>query len=308
MRKRIIESHLIPKSAEGERFSEYARKVIKLIDTRNGIYKAIKRGELVIDGKSAETGRFLHEGQLIELIDNGEQSQTKIFKLDLQVVFEDDYLAIINKPPGFEVMSNKFKTIENALPFNLQKSSLHDSLNFPRPVHRLDFPTSGLLICAKTGSALVKLSRMFEEKKVQKTYEAIVIGSIPEKGTFTSPIEERQAVSDFILLNKFHSLKSEVLSLVKLYPRTGRTHQLRIHLARNNTPILGDSKYGKKGLILRSKGLFLAAISLEFIHPFTNQKMNIEIPHPNKFDTYLAREQRRWEKYFTASENNYPQE
>ncbi len=297
-KRKILESHIVNKAAPNERFSEYARRNIKFIDTRNGIYKAIKRGELLLDEKVTETGRFVKEGQLIELIDSGEKRKGKIFRLKLEVIYEDKYLAIINKPAGFEVMGKKYKTIENSLPYNLELSPQKDALPKSKPVHRLDFPTSGLLLVAKTQSALVKLSKMFEDKKVSKTYEALVIGKLTKnKGTFNSPIEDREAISDYELIDTYNSLKSKIISHVKLFPRTGRTHQLRIHLSRNKTPILGDKQYGIEGLILKDKGLFLSAIELNFIHPFTKKEINIKIPHPEKFDTYIAREIRRWEKY-----------
>ena len=100
----------------------------------------------------------------------------------LEVIYEDDYLAIIDKPPGILVSGNKLKTIVNALPFNLQVSSQIDALINPLPVHRLDFPTSGLLLIAKTNNALVALGKMFEEKKISKIYHAITIGQMKPEG------------------------------------------------------------------------------------------------------------------------------
>ena len=297
-KNKILESHIIKEVEANERFSEYARRNIKFIDTRNGIYKAIKRGELLLEGEIAETGRFVKDGQLIELVDSGEKRKGKVFRLKLDIIFEDEYLAIINKPAGFEVMGKKYKTIENSLLYNLELSSQVDALPNPKPVHRLDFPTSGLLLIAKTQSALIKLSKMFENKTISKTYEALAIGKIEEiKGIFNSPIEEREAISGYEVIKSYNSLKSKTLTHLKLFPRTGRTHQLRIHLSRNNTPILGDKKYGIEGMILKDKGLFLSAVELNFIHPFSKKKMNMKISHPDKFDTYIAREIRRWEKY-----------
>jgi len=296
--RKILESQITHNIEPNERFSEYARRNIKFIDTRNGIYKAIKRGELLLDGNNTETGRFVKEGQLIELIDSGEKRKGKIFRLKLEVIYEDEYLAIINKPAGFEVMGKKFKTIENSLPYNLELSSQTDVLPKPKPVHRLDFPTSGLLLIAKTQSSLVKLSKMFEDKTISKIYEALVIGKISEKkGIFNSPIEEREAISEYEVIASYNSLRSKTLTHIKLFPKTGRTHQLRIHLSRNGTPILGDKQYGIEGLILKDKGLFLSSIELNFRHPFTNEEIDMKISHPEKFDTYITREKRRWEKY-----------
>jgi len=106
-----------------------------------------------------------------------------------------------------------------------------------------------------------------------------------------------EAISDYEVISTYNSLKSNIISHIKLFPKTGRTHQLRIHLSKNKTPILGDKQYGIEGLILKDKGLFLSAVELNFVHPFTNKEMNIQISHPDKFDTYIAREKRRWKKY-----------
>ncbi len=260
----------------------------------------IKRGELRINGQPASTGDWIESGQILERVDP-QQSTPTTYRHALEVVFEDDYLAIINKPPGMEVSGNKFKTIENALAGNLAASSQLDSLAWSRPVHRLDYSTSGLLLVAKTASIQVALGRQFEEQKIQKRYCAVVSGLVENAGQVDTPIKGQSALSHYSAIESVHSLRSGALSLVHLFPATGRTHQLRIHMAGIGHPIVGDQKYGTKGHVLKGKGLFLSATQLRFLHPATEQKITISLKTPPKFAALLQREQRRWEKYNGAS-------
>ena len=213
------------------------------------------------------------------------------------MVFEDEYLAVINKPPGIEVSGNKYKTIENALSINLKPSAQPDALPWPRPVHRLDYSTSGLLLIAKTSTAQRLLGQAFEERRIHKRYCAVVMGLIPTLGTVETPIDGLNALSEYEPVLTVPSLRSGHVSLVHLFPTTGRTHQLRIHMASIGHPIVGDPKYGEDGNTLKGKGLFLASIGLRFPHPVTQQEMNICIDAPPKFNALLEREQARWDKF-----------
>ena len=152
----VKETHLVPEGVSAVRLSGYARSAFTSIPSRKGVDKAIKRGELRVNGEPAGTGDWIKPGQLLELVDT-QQNIPKTYRLSLEVVFEDDDLAVINKPPGIEVSGNKFKTITNALAGSLTASPQPDALPWPRPVHRLDYSTSGLLIVAKTARAQVSL-------------------------------------------------------------------------------------------------------------------------------------------------------
>ncbi len=102
----------------------------------------------MINGKKAETGTWVSKGQVIDLVENL-ANLPKVYELDLPIIFEDEHLAIINKPAGITVSGNKFRTVYNALPFNLDKSNELDALFWPTPVHRLDNQTSGILVIDK---------------------------------------------------------------------------------------------------------------------------------------------------------------
>ena len=292
----IIQTHIVPENADRKRFNDYAFGIIQSIPSRSGIKKAIKRGLLIIDGKKSETGRWITPGQKIELIENP-QIKPKPYKMNLQIVFEDDHIIVINKPAGLVSSGNQFKTAVNAVCHNAKPSKKGDRLDWPKPAHRLDSATSGLLLFAKSTQALLSLNQQFEKKTIKKRYRAIVNGKIDQEGLIDLSIDDKAALTRYLRINFVESLQNQWLSHVDLFPESGRTHQLRIHLSKMGHPIVGDKIYGKEGDILKHKGLFLCAIQLEFVHPETNQNMILKIEEPPKFNSLLKREKRRWEKY-----------
>lgn len=277
---KILETHIVPATSEKIRLQEYAASIFQIITTRSGIKKAIKRNEILIDGKLAKTSDWIETGQKIELL-QPEKKQKKIYRLTLAILYEDDDLAIINKPSGLPTSGNYFKTVENALPYNLKNSNSKDALPYPLPVHRLDNPTSGLLICAKTRIALSKMQLLIRNKAIQKTYVAFVKGIPPQQVTFSKAIQYKYAKT---LLERLETvyIQQQAFSLVKLFPETGRTHQIRIHLSQNGFPIIGDKIYGgTEGFPVN--GIVLSAVGLDFFHPIMLKKIKIELPLPKKF-------------------------
>lgn len=220
-------------------------------------------------------------GEIVQ-ISIPELKDSKAFELRLNVLYEDEHLAIINKPAGISVSGNKFKTIANALAGSLKQSTRKDAVH-PQPVHRLDYPTTGLLLIGKTSHSIRALNEMFESKRIEKTYFAIAIGEMNSEGLIASEIEGKKSQTQFNLIESVPSERFKHLNFLKLNPKTGRRHQIRIHLSSLGNPILGDQTYGKDGLILKGKGLYLHAGSLKFIHPFTNQIIHQESDLPAKF-------------------------
>lgn len=233
---------------------------------------------------------------MLELLEKP-QTQPKIFEYSLDVVYEDEEMAVINKPAGLSVSGNAYKTIYNALPFNFKKSSLKDCLPWPTPVHRLDNQTSGLLLIAKTKTAQIELGNQFSNQTIQKKYSAIVIGKVHANQTIKTTIEAKEAETNFEIIKVVNSLKYEQLSCLKVFPKTGRTHQIRIHLASIGHPILGDKLYGNKETLHKGKGLFLCAAEIKFLHPKTFKVIELKIKIPQKFNSLLCREKRRWNTY-----------
>ena len=280
----LLETHIAEEQKKPIRFQEYGVGIFKTITTKSGIKKGIKKKIIFIDGALATTSKYIFGGEKIELFNVDNQPGIKELKLNLKILFEDDYLAIIFKPVGILVSGNKLVTIANGLTHNLKKSKQPDAVK-PQPIHRLDYPTSGVLLIGKTSSAIRNLSQLFEKKEIQKTYIAISVGRMKKTGEIKDLIDEKGAFTAFKVLRTVTSERFEFLNLVKLKPTTGRKHQLRRHLYSIGNPILGDKEYFLDHKILNGKGLYLHASSLEFIHPFTQEKLLVTEELPKKFKT-----------------------
>ncbi|WP_375558883.1 RluA family pseudouridine synthase [Bernardetia sp. OM2101] len=246
----------------------------------------MKKNYITVNDKPATTATFITGGEMIVLSipkdeNKGKSKRELIFPL--KVLFEDEYLAVIHKPAGILVSGNAFKTIANALPQNLKPSTLEDA-TIPQPVHRLDYGTTGVLLVGKTASSIRALNKLFEDKEIEKMYYAITIGKMKElEGIINTEVDEKESKSDYKIIKSVKSERFDFLNLVKLKPQTGRRHQLRKHLASIGNPILGDREYGKEGLILNGKGIYLHACRLEFVHPFTKETIFIKSELPHKF-------------------------
>lgn len=278
----IIETHIAKEQEYQTRFQEYGVGVFKTITTKSALKKAIKKELIFIDGFVATTSKYILGNEKIELYEAKKNASLEKLKLNLEILFEDDYLAIVYKPAGILVSGNKFVTIANALTKNLKRSTQQDVVA-PKPVHRLDYPTSGLLLVGKTSAALQKLGKLFEKKEIQKTYYAITIGEICSGGTINFTIDNKTASTEFKVLQTVTSKRFGNLNLVELHPKTGRKHQLRKHLSSIGHQILGDKNYGNPELILKGYGLYLHAAKLDFVHPFTLEKISISKKLPKKF-------------------------
>ena len=289
---RILESHCVPSDIKHQRIYDYCLDLFYQLPSRKSVKKAIERGEVRLNERSTSTGFWLKGGEIIELIDL-ENTPPKIYKLPLDVVYEDAFIAIVNKPAGLLTSGNAFKTVTNALSFNLTKSTEKDALAWPITAHRLDKATSGLLLIAKTKTARMVLGQQFERLEISKTYHAIVLGSLKGSGTIKTAIEGKNAITDFEVLSTSESLRYAHLSLVKLMPKTGRKHQLRIHLSSGGNAILGDSIYSPDHLLLKHKGLFLSATKISLQHPILKVPLEAEISIPQKFTYRVDYEKKR---------------
>ena len=269
----LLETHIAKQLEKPIRFQEYGVGIFNTIPTKSGIKKAIKKELIFIDGTLATTSKYISGGEKIELFQSENSSIFKRLKLDLEILFEDDYLAVIYKPAGILVSGNKFVTITNALTQNLKKSNKSNAVK-PQPIHRLDYPTSGVLLIGKTSVAITELGGLFKNKEIQKTYFAITIGKMQKNGEINFLVDEKESFTEYEVIKTVISKRFEFLNLVKLLPKTGRKHQLRKHLLAIGNPILGDKEYFIDDKILNGKGLYLHAVNLEFVHPFTKENIS----------------------------------
>ena len=276
------ETHIVNENVTPKRLQEYGVGVFQRISTKSALKKAIKKKLILVDGVIAATATMIIGGETIVYQHPLENEIKTRLILKLDVVYEDEYLAVINKPAGILVSGNGFKTVANALVQNLHKSSATDAVN-PQPVHRLDYATTGLLLVGKTSSVITSHNQLYENKKIEKEYFAVTIGGMDTVGTINSDIDGKPSKSSFEVLASIVSDRFSFLNLVKLSPHTGRRHQLRKHMLSIENPILGDATYFLTGLQLKGKGLYLHAKSLRFQHPVTNEEMYIESKLPKKF-------------------------
>jgi len=276
------EQYVVPELSPPQRLSDMCAGCFVAIPTRKGMKKAIDKGWVTVNGEPANTGMWISGGETIALY-RPEEISKPVYDLKVEVLFEDEYLAVVYKPAGISVSGNKRRTLENALAGNLKKSGAADALSRPEPVHRLDFPTSGALLIAKTQAVLVALNLMFEHRQVEKHYAAIVPGKLPPEGELKTPVDGKPAHTAWKILKTVDSHRFGTLHLVQLIPHTGRQHQLRQHMAALGCPILGDMQYAKPDATLKGKGLFLHSALLAFNHPVTAQKITVSSALPKKF-------------------------
>lgn len=267
--------------------------------------KHCRRGSVLVNGREARCLSIVAPGDAIELQQRVAPGFTPRGRppFNVTVLLEDDFLAVVLKPagvvthppPGGATGSRSMRTaVMHAL--TPPPVGTAGALYRPHIVHRLDKPTSGLLLCAKTKPCLVALSRAFAERNVRKTYSAVVLGHVDgESGVITEPLDGKNAVTRWRVTGRHRSLKlgSGHLTSLALYPHTGRTHQLRRHCAEQlGCPIVGDGAYGGADA---DCGLLLAALALDFEHPEKASRVQVEIDEPSKFESLRRREHVRWQ-------------
>ena len=230
-RVQILARYTVPADASPARLDRTAHLGFDAFPTRSSARKAVCRGEVLLDGEVAESSRWVSPGQVLSLCESSAPIPPVYVMQNLEVVLEDDAMAIVVKPPGIPVNGNRHRTLEHALPPFLTQSPHPDALRMPRPAHRLDGPTGGLVAVAKTASALAGLSEAFHKRTVQKRYEALLVGRLEGSGRVTEPIDGREADTTWEVLEHARTFKPDWVTWVALSPHTGRTHQLRRHMA-----------------------------------------------------------------------------
>ena len=279
------------------RIEAYCRGVFEELPSNKSVKKAVAKGAIRVNGEPVSSAYFVEAGDEIELWDL-EEKLPAAYDMDIEVVYEDDDLAVVFKPAGLVTSGNLFRTLENAIQGKL-KPCENNPLKWPKPVHRLDGPTSGLVIIAKSVPARIELGRMLERKELIKKYCAILAGRYEGKLEIETPINGKLAKSKIEVLEVKESLNNGFMSKVIMEPVTGRTHQLRIHAAISGHPIIGDKEYGEKGNTLLHKGLFLCAVELVFNHPVSGEMLNVKVDIPTKFKKLMEREYERFIKFNT---------
>lgn len=276
-----IEIHEVPNHINPIRLQEYGVGIFKNCPTKSSLKKRLKKGLITVNNQIGSTATYISGNEIIKLY--SDNKSTPVFPLKLKILYEDDYLAVIHKPPGILVSGNSFQTVTNALEFNLTPSISEDATR-PLPIHRLDYATTGALLIGKTGACIRTLYSLFEKKEIQKVYIAITIGEMRENGIVDSEIENKSASSLYKKLASVPSERFKELNLIQLKPETGRRHQLRKHLHGIGNPILGDKDYFIEDLVLKGKGMYLHAYLLKFKHPISNENLCVVDDHIYRFE------------------------
>lgn len=286
----VLEAVTWPADAAPERLDRAAMQ-LSAFPTRQSARKAAGRGELAVDGEVSESSRWVNPGETVAWLEPVTARHPPL-RIPVPVVFEDAGMAVVVKPAGLVTMGPHPKTLERALPHVLAPSEAPDRLGRPRPVHRLDAQTQGLIAIAKTRTALAALGSAFERREVDKAYRALAIGALTGEGHVDQPLDGRTAHTRYRSVSVHRCVRSDV-TRVDLWPETGRTHQLRRHLAELGHPILGDRLYGTPGRVLRGQGLFLFALRLSLAHPLDGRSLDFVMDEPPKVEAFVAREARR---------------
>jgi len=282
------------------RLDVYLANAIPEVPSRMFIKKMIEAGQVKVNGRLEKTKYKVSAGDRIEAVLDEESLAPKDIpaeKMSLDIFYEDDDIVVINKPSGLTVhpaSGSQSGTLVNGLMYHYEELSDVNGPVRPGIVHRLDRDTSGLILIAKTNVAHARLGRQFEKHTIMKRYVARVQGKVQfDQGVIDVPLgrhtkyhdqrqvakagEGKEAVTLYQVLKRFS--KS---TLVALFPQTGRTHQLRVHMKHLGHPILGDEKYGRKESFPR---LALHAQSIAFEHPITKQYIEFSCPTPAEFLT-----------------------
>ncbi len=273
--------------------------------TRSGISKLIEGGNVSVNGKTVSKNyKCRAQDNITVNVPDAVALEAQPENIPLDIVYEDNDLLVVNKPKGMVVhpaAGNYSSTLVNALLYHC-KDSLSGINGVIRPgiVHRIDKDTSGLLIVAKNDAAHIALAQQIKEHSFHRAYRAVVYGNIKEdSGTVHQPIgrspkdrkkmavtdkNSKDAVTHYQVLQRFGDF-----TYIRCVLETGRTHQIRVHMAYIGHPLAGDAVYGPKKVITNLNGQCLHAGEIGFVHPKTNEYMEFNSPLPDYFTAFLKR-------------------
>jgi 23S rRNA pseudouridine1911/1915/1917 synthase len=300
---------VVPAAAAGARLDRFLAESAA-IGTRSQAKRLIDAGRVRVDGVARKSAHALAAGARVTVdVDAPAPAGVEAEPVGLDVLWEDADLLVVNKPPGMVVHpapGARRGTLVNALLHRLGSLAGVGPADRPGIVHRLDRDTSGVLVVARNVAALERLARQFRERTVHKRYLAIVRGRVAKgSGVIDQPIgrhpterkrmsvrgrRPRAAVTRWEVVERFDDA-----TLLRLAPETGRTHQLRVHLAAMGHPVLGDRVYGRRrgrageGGEAECPRQALHAAELRFVHPVSGEPVVVRAPLPTDLEAVLAR-------------------
>ena len=273
-----------------------------VIPSRMFVKRLFDAGRVLVNGEVVKPRQLVVTGDTITLdvrLEDYPDDRIKPEAVALDIVYEDDAIIALNKPCGMTVhpaAGNYGGTLVNALVHHVATLSDVNGSKRPGIVHRLDKETSGIILVARSNMAHAKLAKQFEGHTVEKKYVALVEGEVQfDEGVINAWIGQHPAFHDLRRIvpdgegkrsETFYTVirRHKGVTAVAMYPTTGRTHQLRLHMRHLGHPILGDEKYGHKDLFPR---LALHAQAIQFNHPISGDQMEISVPLPPEFRPYF---------------------
>jgi 23S rRNA pseudouridine1911/1915/1917 synthase len=326
----------VPIEATGQRLDQFLAAQLEGV-SRSRVQMLMDQGDVLVNGEREKASLKLHGGEHIVITGEPHPAPLKATAEDipLDVVYEDADLAVVNKPAGMMVHAGSGQnedarsrgTLVNALLYRFKALSSTGGDLRPGIVHRLDKDTSGLIVVAKNDRAHAALGEMFASRQMKKTYIALVQGKVErQKGTINAGVgrdpmrrtrmtakpqdNARSAVSHYDVVRRFENRFGK-FTLVRVRIETGRTHQIRVHMASIGHPVVGDLLYGGAGQLtdqvasqaptskaarrkseperLRLGRNFLHAAKLEFVHPTTGKLLQLEAPLPEELESFLGK-------------------
>ena len=325
----------VPPEAAGQRLDYFIATQLEGV-SRSRVQLLLDQGDVSVNGAQAKASLKLRGGEQIVVTGEPHPAPLRAIAQDipLEVVFEDKHFAVVNKPAGMMVHAGagqtedarNSNTLVNALLFRFKALSATGGDLRPGIVHRLDKDTSGLIVVAKNDAAHAALAELFSSRQISKTYIALVHGSVErKKGTINAPVSRdpvrrtrmttrpadnaRSAVSHYEVVRRLDTRFGK-FTLVRVRIETGRTHQIRVHMASIGHPVVGDSLYGASSQLtdqvaaqaapsrsarrnaepqrLKLNRNFLHAAQLAFTHPITAKPLELQAPLPSELENFLA--------------------
>ena len=288
----------------GQRLDAFVAAACESV-SRSAAARLLEGGFITVNGKPATKSTRILGGDSISVeLPEAEETEVAAQDIPLDVVYEDDDVIVVNKPAGLVVHpapGHPDGTLVNALLHHCG-DSLSGVGGEKRPgiVHRIDRDTSGLIIAAKNDASHLALSAQLSDHSLARTYECLALGNFREdSGTIDAPIgrhhidrkkmtvtahNSRHAVTHWEVIARYNGVTH-----LRCHLETGRTHQIRVHLAHIGHPILGDTVYGGKKAVPGLTGQCLHAVGLRFVHPRTGELVSLSCPLPEEFETQLRK-------------------
>ena len=298
----------VPAEAAGQRLDRYLAESVEGM-TRSAAARLLEEGRVTLDGRAAGKNHRLRGGEALAVdVPDPEPAEALPEDIPLSIVYEDEDIVVVDKPVGMVVHpapGHPDGTLVNALLFHCagSLSGVGGALR-PGIVHRIDRDTSGLIVAAKNDFVHQGLAAQLQDHSMRRTYEAVVVGNLREdSGTVDAPIgrhptdrkrmavtekNSRAAVTHWQVLRRYPGY-----TYIRCVLETGRTHQIRVHMAYLGHPLYGDTVYGAKKPAADMTGQCLHAVALDLTHPRTGERMHFTSPLPAEFTALLEKLEKR---------------